>query len=60
MQVKDHDASALWLGKNLGADLQPLVDMQKQITDEVKDGKNESALLWPFVYSEINNQSHLV
>lgn len=58
--VKDHDASALWLGENLGADLQPLIDMQKQIKDEVKDGKDESALLWPFIYSEINNQSHLV
>ena len=58
-QVADHDSSALWLGKHLGADLQPLKDLQQQINDEVKMGKDEDALLWPFVYAEINYQSDL-
>lgn len=59
LQVADHDSSAMWLGKNLGADLQPLKDLQQQIKDEVKAGKDEDALLWPFVYAEINDQSEL-
>lgn len=57
--MADHDSSAVWLGKNLGADLQPLIDLQQQIKDEVKSGKDEDALLWPFVYAEINSQSEL-
>lgn len=49
----------MWLGENLGADLQPLKDLQQQINDEVQAGKDEDALLWPFVYAEINYQSDL-
>ena len=59
LQVADHDSSAMWLGKNLGADLQPLKDLQQQIKDEVKAGKDEDALLYPFIYAENNDTSEL-
>ncbi len=59
-QVADHDASAMWLGKNLGADLTPLIDLQQKIADQVQAGADEASLLWPFVYAEINSQSVLI
>ena len=59
-QVADHDASAMWLGKNLGADLTPLIDLQRKIADQVQAGADEASLLWPFVYAEINSQSALI
>ncbi|KAL0051860.1 hypothetical protein WJX82_003357 [Trebouxia sp. C0006] len=58
--VADHDASAMWLGKNLGADLTPLIDLQRKIADQVQAGADEASLLWPFVYAEINSQSALI
>ncbi|KAL0036445.1 hypothetical protein WJX77_007907 [Trebouxia sp. C0004] len=58
--VADHDASAMWLGKNLGADLTPLIDLQQKIADQVQRGADEASLLWPFVYAEINSQSSLM
>lgn len=59
LQVGDHDVSATWLGKNLGAHLKPLIDLQKKIAEEVENGQDEAALLWPFIYAEINSQSTL-
>lgn len=41
-QVADHDASAMWLGKNLGADLTPLIDLQRKIADQVQAGADEA------------------
>ena len=50
----------MWLGKCLGADLAPLLDLQQKIADQVKGGEDEASLLWPFVYAEINSQSSLI
>jgi len=47
--VEDHDSSAVWLGKQLQCHLEPLQKFQQHVATEIKAGKDEAALLWPFV-----------
>ncbi|DBA73393.1 hypothetical protein WJX77_000573 [Trebouxia sp. C0004] len=46
--VEDHDSSAVWLGKQLQCHLEPLQKFQQHVATEIKAGKDEAALLWPF------------
>ncbi len=47
-QVEDHDSSAVWLGKQLQCHLEPLQKFQQHVASEIRAGKDEAALLWPF------------
>jgi hypothetical protein len=57
--VEDHDSSAVWLGKQLQCHLEPLQKFQQHVATEIKAGKDEAALLWPFVYAVMAHQLHV-
>ncbi len=48
-QVEGHDSSAVWLGNQLQCHLEPLQKFQQHVATEIKAGKDEAVLLWPFV-----------